>query len=162
MRSSAGNIPAVLADHDLITRSGILAQAACDIKHQTLLALGKRIQNLKLIHDKVSFTRGDGIDTIGKYAAHKRDVFFIDPPYTAGGKRAGSRLYAHSEIDHTELFSRAGKIQGDFLMTYDDDDRVLQMAADYSFAVQTVPMMNTHHATMYELLIGRNLSWVVC
>ena len=31
-------------------------------------------------------------------------VFFIDPPYTAGGKRAGARLYAHNELDHALLF----------------------------------------------------------
>lgn len=46
-------------------------------------------------------------------------------------------------------------------MTYDNTDEVIHMAADHGFAVQTVPMMNTHHATMYELLIGRDLSWVI-
>jgi DNA adenine methylase len=34
----------------------------------------------------------------------KDAVFFIDSPYTAGGKRAGSRLYTHFEVDHEKTF----------------------------------------------------------
>jgi DNA adenine methylase len=45
-------------------------------------------------------------------------------------------------------------------MTYDDDDVVETMALQHGFAVARIPMKNTHHAKMYELLIGRNLSWL--
>ncbi|HEV2500170.1 MAG TPA: DNA adenine methylase [Terriglobia bacterium] len=123
--------------------------------------LRKRIRNVKMFRNKITFIHGDGIDQIIDCAGRKMAVFFIDPPYTAGGKRAGSRLYTHNEIDHEKLFVQTAKVQGDFLMTYDNDERVLQMASDYGFSVQTVPMRNTHHNTMYELLIGRDLSWVV-
>jgi DNA adenine methylase len=53
--------------------------------------------------------------------AHRSEaVFFLDPPYTAGGKNAGKRLYRYNEIDHDELFQRAANLRGDFLMTYDN------------------------------------------
>ena len=89
-----------------------------------------------------------------------RDRFFIDPPYTAGGKRAGSRLYTHSEIDHDKLFSICEKLRGDFLMTYDNAEEVRALAERHGFETKSVAMKNTHHAEMDELLIGRNLDWV--
>ena len=30
-------------------------------------------------------------------------VFFIDPPYTAGGKKAGNRLYTHFELGCVDI-----------------------------------------------------------
>jgi DNA adenine methylase len=86
-------------------------------------------------------------------------VFFIDPPYTAGGKRAGSRLYKHCEVDHERLFSECEKLMGDFLLTYDNADEVRALADRHGFDYRPVAMKNTHHAEMSELLIGRNLAW---
>lgn len=89
-----------------------------------------------------------------------KPAFFIDPPYTAGGKSAGSRLYTHSIIDHDRLFAACAELQGDFLMTYDNADEVVSLARKYDFETRPVAMKNTHHAEMKELLIGRNLSWL--
>ena len=122
--------------------------------------LRKRIQNLKFVRQRITFVQGDGIETIKKYAARKTAVFFIDPPYTAAGKRAGTRLYTHNELDHEELFKQSERIKGDLLMTYDTADDVARMAHRHGFQTRTVGMMNTHHATMRELLIGRNFSWI--
>ncbi len=89
-------------------------------------------------------------------------MLFIDPQYTAGknGKRAGTRLYTHFELDHDRLFTRVEKAKGDFMMTYDNAEEVSQLAKRHGFKCKTISMMNTHHATMQELLIGRDLSWV--
>lgn len=87
-------------------------------------------------------------------------VFFVDPPYTAAGKKAGSRLYTCSEMDHEELFKVTSRIKGDFLMTYDDAEGVRDLARRNGFDMETVAMKSTHHAKMTELLIGRNLDWV--
>lgn len=124
--------------------------------------LRKRIQNIKHVREKITFIHGDGIDAIDKYAAQQRAAFFIDPPYTAGknGKRAGTRLYTHNELDHERLFTRVENIEGDFLMTYDNADEVASLAARHGFMSKAISMMNTHHATMQELIIGRDLSWV--
>lgn len=87
-------------------------------------------------------------------------VFFIDPPYTAAGKKAGKRLYNCSELDHEELFKVIATIAGDFLMTYDDAEGVRKLANKHGFDTELVAMKNTHHAVMSELLIGRNLNWI--
>jgi len=52
------------------------------------------------------------------------------------------------------------KIKGDFLMTYDNAEPVLELAKKFGFDTQTIAMKNTHHSVMSELLIGRNLQWV--
>ena len=91
--------------------------------------------------------------------SRRNAVFVIDPPYTAGGKSAGSRLYTHSEVDHERLFALCEKLPGDFLMTYDNAEEVLALAKRHGFETKPVAMKNTHHVEMNELLIGRNLSW---
>jgi DNA adenine methylase len=124
--------------------------------------LRKRIQNIKFVRNKISFVPGDGIEIIRKYAKRKSAAYFIDPPYTArgNGKRAGTRLYTHCELDHDRLFEETSQVQGDFLMTYDTAQEVVEMAKRHSFQVDKVAMMNTHHSTMQELLISRDLSWL--
>lgn len=87
-------------------------------------------------------------------------VFFIDPPYTAGGKKAGKRLYRYSEINHEELFLTCESLKGDFLMTYDNAEEVKTMARKHRFQIRLIPMTNTHNATMEELVIGKDLSWM--
>lgn len=122
--------------------------------------LAKRIRATARVKDRVSFIEDDGLKVIHKYANRKNTVFFIDPPYTAGGKRAGTRLYTHHTLDHNRLFDLVDNIAGDFLMTYDFSGEVLALAVSHEFQTRTVPMKNAHHTRMVELLIGRNLSWV--
>ncbi len=38
------------------------------------------------------------LKSIQKYAEDENALFFIDPPYTAGGKKAGKRPYHHFEL----------------------------------------------------------------
>lgn len=123
--------------------------------------LAKRIRNIQRYREKITFIQGDGIAVVEKYAPQKTAAFFIDPPYTAGknGKRAGKRLYTHNELDHAELFRQCQKIKGELLMTYDNADEVIQMATLHGFSTRLISMMNTHHATMQELIIGRDLTW---
>jgi DNA adenine methylase len=122
--------------------------------------LRKRIENIRTVHHMIAFVEGDGIKVIREHAGQKSSVFFIDPPYTAAGKRAGSRLYTHNELDHEKLFEECEKIKGDFLMTYDNAPEIVKIATRHGFKTNTVSMKNTHHATMKELLIGRDLSWL--
>lgn len=124
--------------------------------------LKKRILNIKTVRDRITFLQADGFDVIKKYRANKNAVWFIDPPYTVKGKgkRAGKRLYTHFELDHDKLFSLISKASGNFLMTYDNDESVRELAEKYSFDFEAVAMKGTHHNEMNELLIGRDLSWV--
>jgi DNA adenine methylase len=87
-------------------------------------------------------------------------MYFIDPPYTAAGKKAGARLYTYFDIDHEKLFTIVENLKGDFLMTYDNALGVKQMADQHGFETELVAMKSTHHAEMTELIIGRNLEWL--
>ena len=124
--------------------------------------LAKRFRNLALISDKIGFRKEDGLEVIKEYSRQKNVVFFIDPPYTAGKKKAGKRLYSHHSIDHERLFTLCESVNGDFLMTYDDANEVKGMARRHGFQMRLIPMTNTHHATMKELVIGKDLSWMDC
>ena len=122
--------------------------------------LSNRILAIEAVRHKIDFTLGDGIATAATLAGRDSAVYFFDPPYTAGGKKAGSRLYVHSVIDHKALFELAGGVLGDFLMTYDNSPELREMAERHGFDFEVIPMKNTHNAKMTELLIGRGLSWL--
>jgi DNA adenine methylase len=152
-----------------INRGGILAPGAGKVKNgengKGLASrwypetLSKRIRKIIGIRDRFTFVEGDGLEFIRQNQQRPDAVYFIDPPYTAGGKRAGSRLYTHFELDHEELFNISSSLAGDFLMTYSNDRDVQRLAQKYQLAMKKVAMKNTHHAKMTELLIGRNLDW---
>lgn len=122
--------------------------------------LAHRLQNIKIIADRIEFRLEDGLKVMDQYVNLADIVVFIDPPYTAGGKKAGNRLYRHFELDHERLFSICAKLQGDFLMTYDNSDEVKDLARKRGFQMRLIPMNNTHHATLLELVIGRDLRWM--
>ena len=121
--------------------------------------LARRIREIAQIRDRVAFLAGDGMETITQFAPRKNATFFIDPPYSAAGKRAGTRLYTCHSLDHQKLFDLVSRIKGDFLMTYDCADEILNLAHKHGFETRQVAMKNTHHARMTELLISRDLSW---
>jgi DNA adenine methylase len=122
--------------------------------------LAKRFVNLNHVAQRIDFRCGDGLEAMQEFASRPDVVYFIDPPYTAGGKKAGKRLYKYYEIDHKRLFTICESMRGDFLITYDNADEVRSMARAHGFQMRLIPMTNTHHATMEELVIGKNLSWM--
>jgi DNA adenine methylase len=122
--------------------------------------LAKRLLDLNHIVSRIDFRCDDGLKVMQKFSAVQEAVYFIDPPYTAGGKKAGKRLYKHYSLDHEELFGLCKSLKGDFLMTYDDAEEVKEMAYKHGFQMRLVPMTNTHHAMMKELVIGRDLFWM--
>lgn len=121
--------------------------------------LRTRILNIAAVAHKIRLVHGDGVAYMRENADRPGAAFFIDPPYTAPGKKAGSRLYTHSQLDHDELFRTTQSIAGDFLMTYDNATGAQELAKRHGFESLAIPMKNTHHAQMTELLIGRNLLW---
>ncbi|MBN2380188.1 DNA adenine methylase [candidate division WOR-3 bacterium] len=150
-----------------VTRGGILAPGVGLIKHgengKGLASrwypktLKKRILAIDKVKHRIKFVQGDAFAYLKKYANRDNCVFFIDPPYT----KAGRRLYKYSDIDHDLLFQLASDLKGNFLITYDNEAEIQRLARKYSFKTRTVPMKNTHHSEKLELLIGRNLDWVM-
>ncbi|MCE2407849.1 MAG: DNA adenine methylase [Pseudomonadales bacterium] len=115
--------------------------------------LATRIRTIGSYAKHFEYVRGDGIDLVERYQDRQSAVFFIDPPYTAAGKRAGKRLYTFNEIDHESLFERVSAVKAPFMMTYDENDEVIDMALRRGFHLSRVAMKNSHHTVMYELLI---------
>lgn len=126
------------------------------------VTLARRIRAIAAIRERITFIAGDGLELLAAHAHNPEAVFFIDPPHTVPGKgkRAGSRLYTHAALDHARLFDQTSRLAGDFLMTYDAASEVIALAQRHGFASGQIPMKNTHHARLSELLIARNLDWV--
>jgi DNA adenine methylase len=151
-------------------RGGILAPGSAPLKHGENgkgirsrwypETLKRRILDIHAMREHMTFIEGDGLEIIRRNARRTDVAFFIDPPYTAAGKKAGRRLYTHFDLDHDELFRAVSGIKGDFLMTYDDAAGVRELAARRGFDTELVAMKNTHHARMNELLIGFDLNWL--
>lgn len=149
---------------------GILAEGSRFIRHGEngkgigsrwyAKTLAQRIININHIASRIDFRCDDGLKVMLEFAKRDDVIYFIDPPYTAGGKKAGKRLYKHHHIDHEYLFTMCESLVGDFLMTYDEADEVKEMARRHGFQMRLIPMKNTHHATMKELVISRELSWL--
>lgn len=155
-----------------VNRGGILAQGAGRLKFgeagKGMLSrwypetLAQRIRRISSLRDRLAFFQRDGFAVLAEYANDAEAVFFLDPPYTAGknGKRAGQRLYTHNELNHERLFDLVSQTQGDFLMTYENSQEVRELAWSHRLDMRFIPMKNTHHTNMMELLIGRDLSWL--
>lgn len=148
---------------------GILAAGSAPLKHGEngkgiksrwyAQTLKNRILEIAKLRQRVTFIQGDGLDIIKQYSARAEAAFFIDPPYTAAGKKAGRRLYTYYELAHEQLFQLTAAVAGDFLMTYESSAGVRELASKHNFDTETVAMKNNHHAEMSELLIGRDLTW---
>jgi len=121
--------------------------------------LSKRIKDIERKKNKLEFIQGDGLSYLRRETSNENAVFFIDPPYTASAKKAGTRLYKHNILNHEELFEIVSQLKGDFLMTYDFDSKVIELADRHGFDMHPISMNNTHHSIMTELLIGKDLSW---
>ena len=117
--------------------------------------IAKRLGEITKHADRISFCETDAmkllsalLPTLGGDVA-----LFVDPPYTAGGKRAGKRLYAHNEIDHPLLFEMLADSEAEFLMTYDFSREIVTLVRQHGFHAVQVTMKNTHHARIPELVI---------
>ena len=122
--------------------------------------LAKRFIALHTVRHRLTVHCADALQSTQSYRADPQCVFFVDPPYTAGGKKAGKRLYAHNELDHPALFEFCAGITGDFVMTYDNAAEVIALANVHGLQTRLIAMKNTRHAAMTELVIGRDLAWV--
>jgi len=121
--------------------------------------LCRRIQDIKLIKDILVFKKGDGLAYLEELKTKDDMAIFIDPPYTVSGKKPGSRLYKHNELNHELLFETISQTQSDFIMTYDNNIEVRNLADQYELDTELILMKSTHHREIYELLIARNLNW---
>ena len=173
LRSAA---PATLAEHGFRTlalnrtrRGGILAPGASFSRHgekgKGVLSrwypetLAKRLAAIQAHAGRIAFLESDGLELLPSLlqGCAARAAVFVDPPYTArGGKRAGARLYAHSEVNHARLFATLAESGADFLMTYDAAPEVIELVERHGFSAARLAMKNCHHNQLPELVITRD------
>ena len=119
-------------------------------------------QRLKAIVEhagQIDFLAADGMTILERMLIEPLQpglAVFIDPPYTAAGKRAGRRLYTHNYIDHARLFHVLAQIAergGEVMATYDESPEILALIEHYGFHVVRGMMKNTHHDHISELVI---------
>jgi DNA adenine methylase len=118
--------------------------------------LADRIRVIHATRNKIEFIEGNAFDVIREYSARKDSSFFIDPPYT----KAGKRLYNLYEVNNERLFDEVARIQGHFLMTYDDASEIKILAENHRYEWKTIPMQTTHLIKKDELLISDDLNWL--
>ena len=118
--------------------------------------LVRRREDMAECAERLLFLEGNGVRLAEAMCRRPGVVFFVDPPFTApGGKRAGSRLYGHSSVDHARIFKVLADCQADFLMTYDCSSDIVGLVRRHGFHAATVEMKSGHHLRIPELLITR-------
>ena len=117
----------------------------------------KRLAAISEYANRIEFQETDGLQLLEERLrdAGSDTVVFADPPYTAGGKKAGSRLYNSNHVDHQRLFSLLAGSGVEFLMTYDKSPEILALIREYGLHAVQVLMKNTHHARVPELVITK-------
>lgn len=121
--------------------------------------LAARINAIQKYADRITFCEADAMQLLETllHGWGRMGAVFLDPPYTAGGKRAGTRLYAHNDIDHPKLFEMLAYRSSDFLMTYDCAPEIVELVNYHRFSAVSVQMKTAHHDHMPELIITKEL-----
>ena len=120
--------------------------------------LVKRLQAIRKHAKRIAFYEGDCMPILEPLLQGwgQKAAVFVDPPYTGkGGKRAGSRLYAHCTIDHARLFEILDRSRSNFLMTYDGAQEIVDLIHKHRFHAVRVEMNSAHHSRLSELVITR-------
>lgn len=117
----------------------------------------RRLQSIGEHAGNIQFREGDGLEILSTTLNQLGEdaVAFVDPPYSAGGKRAGTRLYNYCDIDHARLFEILADCRSDFLMTYDLAPEIEVLVRRHGFHAVQVLMKNTHHNRVSEVVITR-------
>lgn len=119
-----------------------------------------RIESINKRSWKIEFVHGCALETVERFSSDPNAAFFVDPPYTTHKAGAGWQLYRCAKVDHERLFSLLAKAKGDFLMTYDDHESVIDLCERNGFQFMLLPMWNQKAKRMNELLISKNLDWL--
>lgn len=117
--------------------------------------LAKRLLAIHRQRERLHFIHGNAFTNFRRYGNAQSSAMYIDPPYV----KAARRLYSCWSVDHQAIFKLCRDLRGDVLMSYDHTSEVTDWATQMNFDTRGISMKNTHHATMSELLIGKDMSW---
>lgn len=149
-------------------RGGILAAGAASIRRgeddKGIASrwypdtLASRLEAISQHADRIEFQERDSTailnDLLGCNGTDA--AVFVDPPYTAGGRYAGRRLYTYNELDHERLFKMLADRRANVLMTYDASPEITGLIQRFSFHAVRVSMRTAHHHERTEMVITRD------
>lgn len=115
--------------------------------------LARRIREISMHLDRISFHAGDGFALIDEYISEEGAAFYVDPPYM----KAARRLYRNWQVDHRRLFEKMAAVSGSFLMSYDNDKGIQDMAMEFGFEHRPVPSALSYKRHRNKILVGRDL-----
>jgi DNA adenine methylase len=115
--------------------------------------LAKRIDAIQAIRHKLAFVEGDGLEILRRFCSTPQTVAFVDPPYVAGGRGAGLRLYRHNNVDYKELFKVIRSFNGPMIITYHRSDIVEREAKAAGVECHTVNMHTAHTISKRQLIL---------
>ena len=148
------------------TRGGIMAEGVGlikegeggkGIKSRWYPSIADRVMGIHAMRDRLTLITGDGLRRIASLGRNAGTAIYADPPYTVAGKR----LYTAWDVNHQRLFRLCANAEGPVLMSYDETPEVVAMAEAVGGTWSRVPMKNTHHAVIKELLISfQPLDWL--
>lgn len=115
--------------------------------------LVKRFEMIRSMRSRLMFEQRDAFELFDEHNHNSGHCWFVDPPYTAGGKNAGARLYNLHSLDHDKLFKCMSEASGAVMATYDAAPEVLELAGRWGFAIHDARMRNTHNELMDEVIL---------
>jgi len=116
--------------------------------------LARRIREISMNLDRISFHAGDGFALIDEYLAEESAAFYVDPPYM----KAARRLYRNWQVDHRRLFEKMAVVSGSFLMSYDNDGEIQDMAREFGFECRPVPSAPTCSSHRNKVVISKDIN----
>ena len=81
--------------------------------------IASRLREISAHAERIDFRETDGMRLLEEFAGTPGSVVFADPPYTAGGKRAGRRLYTHFRDRPSAAVPMLADAAPEFMLTYD-------------------------------------------
>jgi DNA adenine methylase len=117
--------------------------------------LSERIRKINEVSNIIEFIHGDAFAEWDTFLSERKAAHFIDPPYP----NSGTRLYKFSDVKCERVFNTSKEIDGDYLITYESTDRILDICERLNMEHQKVSVKNANHDSKEELLIGKYLKW---
>ena len=120
--------------------------------------LASRLEAISQHADRIEFQERDSTAILNDLLGCDGEdaAVFVDPPYTAGGRYAGRRLYTYNELDHERLFEVLADRRANVLMTYDASPEIERLVERFGFHAVRVSMRTAHHHDRIELVITRD------
>jgi DNA adenine methylase len=113
--------------------------------------IAKRIETIHSLRAKLTFIRGDGLETLKNFSSTPHTVAFVDPPYVVNGRGAGIRLYRYHNVDCEKLFEIVRNFSGPMIVTYHRSQVVQREARTAGAECHTV-VIRTSHSVKRELI----------